>query len=156
MSFQVEKNSFTFKVGLLFGILKFNLNKLFNFLIIKKNVFENGKKIVEEFVRLKSIVDNDDENLIANLKDEQKQIELVALVNRLKQRLDFAKKRKSIRLLKRRILSKQTKSHRDCKSNNENDELIDFKINEFFQTEQLFGTFKKFDQNIEDQVDIKK
>ena len=50
------------------------------------------------------------------------------------------------------MLTRQ-KRHEKFKTNQTgDDDLINFKINEFFQTEQLFGQYKKFDQKIEDQV----
>lgn len=152
---QVETNKFSFKVSaFLFNIYHKIEPKLkqtcvyFNL----KNVFTNARQVVDELARLKAIVNKINSQTLDNDNNEQLAAELVALINGLRERLEFLKRRKSVRLLKRRLISIHNRSSNASKGHNQNDELIDFKLNEFFQTEQLFGTFKKFDQNIEEQV----
>lgn len=121
-------------------------------------MFTNARQVVDELARLKAIVNKINSHGLENNSinnSEQLAAELVALINGLGARLEFLKRRKSVRLLKRRLISihnRSSSSSNASKGQSQNDELIDFKLNEFFQTEQLFGTFKKFDQHIEEQV----
>lgn len=103
------------------------------------------RKAFEELANLKSIL-NDLKSTSNNQLDDGKVLEIVLLINNLKQRQLYLNNRRSLRVMRQRLL------RREKKKNNANENLIDFKINEFFQTEQLFGSYKKFDQNIEDKV----